>query len=400
MKILMVNKFLYPNGGSETYIFRLGECLVKQGHEVQYFGMEHAGRIVGNRINAYTASMDFHGGGKLGKLMYPIKTIYSAEARKKIRMVLDDFQPDVCHLNNFNYQLTPSIILEIRKWEKQTGHSCRIVYTAHDYQLVCPNHMCNNPNTHENCEKCLGGHFLNCVKGKCIHSSFARSAVGAMEATVWKWLGVYKQIDRIICCSHFMKTKLDTNPVLADKTIVMHNFADSVESGESEKKEYVLYFGRYSREKGIVTLIQAAKELPEIQFVFAGSGPLEMHLQNIPNIKDVGFQRGEALAQLIREAKFTVYPSEWYENCPFSVMESQMYGTPVLGADIGGIPELIRVGETGELFESENVDQLTEKIRKLWDSPDLTAQYSRNCSGLCFDSNREYVQKVTETIYV
>lgn len=400
MKILMVNKFLHPNGGSETYIFQLGECLVKLGHEVQYFGMEHAGRIVGNRINAYTANMDFHGGGKLEKLMYPIKTIYSVEARKKIRMVLDDFQPDVCHLNNFNYQLTPSIILEIRKWEKQTGHSCRIVYTAHDYQLVCPNHMCSNPNTHENCEKCLGGHFLNCVKGKCIHGSFARSAVGAVEATVWKWMGVYKQIDRIICCSRFMKTKLDTNPVLADKTSALHNFVDSVESGDSQKKEYVLYFGRYSREKGIPTLIQAAKALPEIPFIFAGSGPLEHLLEDIPNIKNVGFQRGEDLAKMIREAKFTVYPSEWYENCPFSVMESQRYGTPVLGADIGGIPELIRVGETGELFESENADELKEKIRKLWNSPDLIARYSRNCSSLCFDSIQEYVQKITKSIYV
>ena len=150
MKILMINKFLHPNGGSETYIFKLGQQLQTMGHEVQYFGMEHEGRVVGNRVDAYTSNMDFHGGSKLAKLTYPIKTIYSAEARQKIRLVLDDFQPDVCHLNNFNYQLTPSIILEIRKWEKRTGHRCRIVYTAHDYQLVCPNHMCNHPGTLQN----------------------------------------------------------------------------------------------------------------------------------------------------------------------------------------------------------------------------------------------------------
>ena len=145
MKILMVNKFLYPNGGSETYIFKLGEFLTSKGHEVQYFGMEHEGRRVGNRVNAYTADMDFHQGSKWSKLTYPIKTIYSLEARKKIRLVLEDFEPDVCHINNFNYQLTPSIILEIHKWSKQTGHKCRIIFTAHDYQLVCPNHMLNNP---------------------------------------------------------------------------------------------------------------------------------------------------------------------------------------------------------------------------------------------------------------
>ena len=394
MKILMVNKFLHPNGGSETYIFKLGAYLQSQGHEVQYFGMEHEGRIVGNRVNAYTSNMDFHGGSKLSKLMYPIKTIYSVEARKKIRLVLDDFQPDVCHLNNFNYQLTPSIILEIRKWEKQSGHKCKIIYTAHDYQLVCPNHMCNNPNTHENCEKCLGGNFLNCTKGKCIHSSLAKSAIGTMEATFWKWMGIYKQIDKIICCSHFMKTKLDTYPVLADKTVAMHNFIDPVEEKKVQKKDYVLYFGRYSQEKGIATLIQAAKELPEIPFVFAGSGPLEHLLEGIPNIQNVGFQRGEALETLIREARFTVYPSEWYENCPFSVMESQMYGTPVLGANIGGIPELIRVGETGELFESGNVEELTQSIDVMYKDMIKLGVYYDKCQNIQFDTLERYVKKL------
>ncbi len=396
MKILMINKFLHPNGGSETYIFKLGAYLQSQGHEVQYFGMEHEGRIVGNAVDAYTSDMDFHGGSKLAKLLYPIKTIYSMEARKKIRLVLDDFQPDVCHLNNFNYQLTPSIILEIRKWEKQSGHKCRILYTAHDYQLVCPNHMCHNPNTHENCEKCLGGHFLNCTKGRCIHGSLAKSAVGTLEATFWKWMGVYKQIDTVICCSHFMKTKLDTNPVFAGKTVAMHNFVDPVEQKDVQKKDYVLYFGRYSQEKGIETLIRAAKELPEIPFIFAGSGPLEHLLEGVPNIKNVGFQRGEALETLIREARFTVYPSEWYENCPFSVMESQMYGTPVLGANIGGIPELIRVGETGELFDSGNQEELKQKLVNLWCNRYLD-QFSReNDESFGFDTVEEYAHKIMQ----
>lgn len=393
MKVLMINKFLYPNGGSETYIFKLGAHLQSQGHEVQYFGMEHEGRVVGNQANAYTSDMDFHGGSKLAKLTYPIKTVYSSEARKKIRLVLDDFQPDVCHLNNFNYQLTPSIILEIRKWEKKSGHKCKIVYTAHDYQLVCPNHMCNNPGTNENCEKCLGGHFLNCTKGRCIHGSLAKSAIGTMEATFWKWRGVYKQIDAVICCSNFMKTKLDTNPVFAQKTVAMHNFVDPVEQKKVQKKDYVLYFGRYSQEKGIATLIKAARELPEIPFIFAGSGPLANLLEDVPNIKNVGFQKGEALEQLIREARFSVYPSEWYENCPFSVMESQMYGTPVLGANIGGIPELIQVGKTGELYESGNQDELVQKLKEMY-TASTSPDYAKACADIRFDTIDQYTEKL------
>lgn len=394
MKILMINKFLYPNGGSETYIFKLGEYLEKQGHEVQFFGMEHEGRCVENRVNAYTSDMDFHGGSKLAKVIYPVKTIYSLEARKKIRKVLDDFEPDVCHINNFNYQLTPSIILEIHKWSKQTGKKCRIIFTAHDYQLVCPNHMCNNPNTHENCEKCLGGHFLNCTKGKCIHGSIAKSAIGTLEAEFWKVNGAYKYIDAMICCSEFMKTKLDTNSLFAKKTIALHNFIDKVEWKDTEKKDYVLYFGRFSEEKGIGTLLKVCKELPNIQFVFAGTGPLEDTVNGISNIKNVGFQTGEALETLIREARYSIYPSEWYENCPFSVMESQMYGTPVLGANIGGIPELIQNGKTGELFESTNAKDLKEKIEKLWEDKPLTDSYSKNCQDISFDTIEEYYKKL------
>lgn len=394
MKVLMVNKFLYPNGGSETYIFKLSEALEKAGHQVEFFGMEHEGRCVGNRVNAYTSDMDFHGGSKLSKLMYPLKTIYSKEAREKIRLVLDDFAPDVVHLNNFNYQLTPSMILEIVKWRKETGKKCKIVFTAHDYQLVCPNHMCNNPNTRENCEKCLGGHFMNCTKGKCIHGSTAKSFIGTLEASFWKMKGTYQYIDKFICCSEFMKTKLDSNPLFAPKTIAIHNFIEEIPWVEEQKENYVLYFGRYSEEKGIRTLIEAAKRMPEVDFIFAGKGPLEDLLAEVPNIKNVGFQSGEALKSLIRKAKMSVYSSEWYENCPFSVMESQMYGTPVIGANIGGIPELIQEGRTGFLYESGDVDALVDVIHKLWQDDELAKNCHEACKELTFDNIEQYLEKI------
>jgi glycosyltransferase involved in cell wall biosynthesis len=362
------------------------------GHEVQYFGMEHEGRVVGNRVEAYTSDMDFHGGSKLSKLTYPIKTIYSSEARKKLRLVLEDFQPDVCHLNNFNYQLTPSIILEIRKWSK----TCRIVYTAHDYQLVCPNHMCRTVSSNENCEKCLGGHFLNCTKGKCIHGSLAKSVIGTLEGTFWKWMGVYEQIDTIICISEFMKAKLDRYPVLADKTVVLHNFVEGEECQDIRKKDYVLYFGRFAQEKGIATLISVAKELPDIPFIFAGSGPLEDRLTGVENIKNVGFQQSEGLRRLIREARFTVCPSEWYEPFGLTIAESIVSGTPVLGANIGGIPELIRPGETGALFESGNAEQLRQCIESLWQDKEKLDAYAIRCRNKMFVSQQQYYESLME----
>ncbi len=390
MRILMIHKFLYPKGGSETYLFQVGAQLHSQGHQVQYFGMDSENRCLGNRVGAYTSSMDFHRKNPLTMLSYAFRTIYSREARRKLRQVLEDFQPEVCHLNNFHYQLTPSILLEIRKWSRQSGYPCKLLYTAHDYQLVCPNHMCRNLRTGENCEKCLDGKFSPCVKNRCIHGSFLKSGIGTLEAIFWNKMGVYRQLDKIICCSHFLKSKLDRNPILAGKTTVMHNFAEK-EEASPEKKNYVLFFGRYSQEKGVLTLLQAARELPQIPFVFAGAGPLAERIRSIPNVQDVGFQNGEALKRWIREAKFTVCPSETYENCPFSVLESISLGTPVLGAEIGGIPELIRDGVDGRLFESGNERALRETILSLWEDPQRLKCWSENCKTAALPTVETYV---------
>ena len=395
MKVLMVNKFLYPNGGSETYMFNLGNYLVSQGHEVQYFGMEHEGRIVGNRVNAYTSDMDFHGGSKLSKLMYPIKTIYSSEARKQIRKVLEDFQPDVVHLNNFNYQLTPSVILEIVKWRKDSKRVCRVIYTAHDYQLICPNHMINNPNTKENCEKCIGGNYLNCVKGKCIHGSSTKSLVGAMEGFYWNTRKTYKYIDKVVCISYFEESRIKRNKNLAGKTCVLYNYSSiSRPNHYPEKKNYVLYFGRFSEEKGFRTFVEACKELPDIQFVIAGGGPLVNIIKDTQNIENKGFQSGEELQALIAEAKFAVVPSEWNEPFGLTIIEAQSLGTPVIGARIGAISELIDEDKNGLLFESHNVDELVKKIRELWEDKERLEVYINGCKSTNVVSIQDYYKRL------
>ena len=418
MKILMVNKFLHPNGGSETYIFKLGEQLQKMGHEVQYFGMENEGRIVGNHAEVYTSDMDFHAGG-FKKLLYPLHIIYSTEAKGKMRRVLEDFEPDVVHLNNINFQLTPSVIYAVRAYEKKHGRKIRIVYTAHDYQWVCPNHMMRIPSTGEICFACRGGDYVQCSKNRCIHNSRVKSLLGTIEAKYYAKRQTYGLVDVIVCPSEFMKKRLDTNPLLADKTVVMHNFidADAMKRAETacgtdtgqdtvqksamrhDGRDYVVYFGRFSEEKGTKTLLDACRALQDIPFVFAGTGPLEDKVNEVANVENRGFVTGEALRKLVSRARFSVYPSEWYENCPFSVMESQMYGTPVLVSDLGGAPELVQAGKTGELFRGGNVEELTEHIRALWNNPELCRQYSENCKEINFDTVREYCDKIVRKVY-
>lgn len=396
MKILIVNKFLYPNGGSETYIFRLGEQLQKMGHEVQFFGMEHEGRIVGNRAESYTSDMDFHT-GKLARILYPFKIIYSNEARRKIRKVLDDFRPDAVHLNNFNFQLTPSILYEIDRYRRETGSKVKIVFTAHDSQIVCPNHLMQQYISKERCTKCVGGSPWNCAKYKCIHGSFVKSLLGSIEAFLYRSLGTYRLIDTAICPSAFLKEKLDACRELKGKTVVMHNFMEPFKEGEGKEgeiKPYVLYFGRYSKEKGIETLLAVCKKLPEISFIFAGNGPYEEQVNGAVNITNKGFTTGKDLTELIHNARFCVFPSECNENCPFTVMESLACGTPVIGAKIGGVPELIEDSVTGYLFESGNKEQLCRQIEFLWNHPQEVERLTKGCKTIKFDSVEGYCGKL------
>ena len=141
----MVNKFLYPRGGCETYMLSLGEQLEKLGHEVEYFGMFDEKNTVSNRANQYTQNMDFHSKG-LARFLYPFKIIYSFEAKNKLIKVIDDFKPDIIHMNNINFQLTPSIIYAAKK------RNIPVVQTVHDYQMICPNHLLYNFDKNVICE--------------------------------------------------------------------------------------------------------------------------------------------------------------------------------------------------------------------------------------------------------
>lgn len=388
MRILFVNKFLYENGGSETYILKLGEYFKSIGHEVQFFGMEDERNIVGNEWDILTKNVNFHK-KSLGTLFYPFKIIYSLEARRKIGRIIELFKPDVANLNNINFQITPSIIYELKK------HKIPVFFTAHDYQLICPNHLMYQPNKGVPCEECVSSGFGRCIKNSCIHGSKFRSILGYFESKLYHVLKTYSLIDKVICPSEFLEKKFLGNKIFHGKTVTMHNFIQKVTVSDVVKKgDYVLYFGRFTKEKGINTLIKVCKLLPEIPFVFAGGGPLEDLLKNTKNIRNAGFLNGDELKNTISNARFSVYPSEWYENCPFSVMESQMYGTPVIGADIGGIPELIKNGKTGLLFQAGNADDLVDKITTLWNNRSLLEEMTDNCLKVKFDTPAVYGDKL------
>lgn len=391
MKILMVNKFLHPHGGSETYMLKLGEYLTSLGNEVQYFGMEHPDRCVGNSAGCYTENMDFHNSSILKELSLPFKIIYSKEARKKISAVIENFRPDVVHLNNINFQLTPSIIYEIKK------HGIPIVQTVHDTQMVCPNHKMYIDRKQSTCRECINGNYINCVKNKCLHNSLPKSMLAAFESYFYHRKNTYNLIDRFICPSKFMTEVMQNAGVDRHKLITLHDFCDKYIHlpPKNHDKKYVLYFGRLSPEKGIKTLVDVCRELKHIHFVFAGTGELSGLLKNIDNIEYVGFKSGKELDVLIRNALFSVCPSEWYENCSMSIIESLALGTPAIGSDLGGTPELISENENGLIFKAEDRQSLKNAIESLYNNPEKLAVMSEKCIE---KSNENNIEKYTEKL--
>lgn len=373
MKILMVNKFLYPKGGAETYFLKIGKYYQKQGHQVEYFGMYDEKNTVGNSANAYTYHMDFHGDG-LKRLIYPFKIIYSFEAKRNILEVIDRFHPDIIHYNNINFQLTPSII------EAAYKRGIPMVQTVHDYQMLCPNHLFFDVHTQKPCEACLSKSKWNCYKKSCIHGSKLKSVIGSIEAILYEHRKVYDKIDLYICPSFFMQEKLQSNPIYKNKTVVIHNFIEEIkEYKEVEKEDYILYFGRLSEEKGFEMFLKTCKQLSHIKFKIAGTGPMEGMWEDIENIEYVGFKMGQELDDLIMKAKFSIYPSIWYENCPLSVLESESLGTPVIATKMGGIPELIEDGKTGILLNEISVKELKNKIDMLYHEEEKLEQMQKNC---------------------
>ncbi len=377
MKILMVNKFLYPRGGSESYMLYLAEHLEKLGHEIQFFGMYDENNTVGNASGLYTQNMDFHGKG-LARFLYPFKIIYSLEAKKKIMQVIDDFKPDVVHMNNINFQLTPSIIYGIKK------KGIPLVQTVHDYQMICPNHLLYNFDRNIPCEKCVKGSHRNCIKNKCIHASKIKSIIGVLEAKLYLFLKTYKKVDLYVCPSHFLEKKLlSAKDYYKGKTKTIHNFINKEKFTGKGKGEdsYIVFVGRLSKEKGIENIAGAAKLLPEYNFVVAGSGPDEDIIKGISNVKLAGFLTGDALTALMGNAKVLLLPSVCYENCPLSILEAHALGVPVVTMNSGGMAELVKDGVTGTLVNDPTPEGIACKLKETLENEDYYNTLKENCKN-------------------
>ncbi len=369
LRVLIINKFYYPRGGDCVCSINLERLLTCHGHTTAVYSMSYPENIPSRWDSYFASEVDF-GKGMAHKIAALKRTLGLGDINRSFSKILDDFKPDVVHLNNIHSYLSPKLALIAKR------RNIKVVWTLHDYKLICPSYLCLHDG--HNCEECFTSK-ANVLKKRCMKGSLVASAVAYIEALKWNKDVLEHNVDTFICPSKFMRSKMMQAGFSEDKLVVNCNFLDfSIaerlkEPHSGQREDYYCFVGRLSHEKGLDVLLEAASQLP-YKLKIAGDGPL---MQESPsrNIEFLGRLNALQVSDLLSKARFSVIPSQWYENNPLGVIESLSCGTPVVGANIGGIPELIDDGRTGLIFESGSVDGLKSAIiaafDKNWDNDEI-----------------------------
>jgi glycosyltransferase involved in cell wall biosynthesis len=363
-KLISINNYHYRRGGSDVVYLDHAALMEEQGWRNGFFSMNHPKNFDTPWSEYFIEEIEFGNAYSISqKLAMASKVVYSLEAQKKLKRLLNDFPADVAHLHCIYHHLSPSIISTLR------DAGIPVVMTAHDLKIACPAYkMLNNTGV---CEKCKDGSLLNMVRHRCVRGSLAASAIVMLESSVHRMLNTYQgKLDKVVVPSRFFMEKFIEWGWPRDKFAYIPNYVDASRFKPAyEAGDYFLFFGRLAPEKGVATLMRAAK-MAGVKLKIAGTGPIEVELHGLQaelagDIEFLGYRSGAELHSLIREARAVVLPSEWYENAPMSVLESFALGTPVVGARIGGIPEMVIEDETGWTFESRNTDELAALLSRL-----------------------------------
>jgi glycosyltransferase involved in cell wall biosynthesis len=380
MKICLVNTYHYRRGGDSTYTFDLAALLESRGHDVVHFAMKHPKNFESPFEPFFVDHIDyreiFMTGGPVAKIRAFLRSLYSSEAKRKFAALLDETYPDIIHLQNFRRHLTFSILPEAVK------RNIPVVFTAHDYDPICPNSLLFA--SREVCEVCAGGHYYRALGVRCKEDSFVGTVPIVLEGTFTKWRRYYRHIDTIITPSDFLRNKLIEYGFDAGKVVTVNNFIDASAYQPAYGGNGFIYYGRLATEKGLESLIEAACRVPETAVMIAGDGPIRESLEQLclklgcRNVEFLGYvERGELLG-IVRGTGGVVMPSVWYENFPYSVLEAFALGKPVIASSMGGMPEMVKEGETGSLFGAGDALALSAKMKYFHTNVDAVEKMGRN----------------------
>jgi glycosyltransferase involved in cell wall biosynthesis len=368
-KLLSLNSYHYRRGGADVVYFEHAALFHKLGWDTAYFAMHHPMNVSSEWQSYFVDELQYGNTYTLpAKLGMAAKVIYSTEARSKLLRLLSKFRPHIAHAHNLYHHISPSVLPLLRQ------EGIPIVLTAHDLKLCCPSHQMLN--SQGLCERCKGGNFLHTVRHRCVHGSLTVSTLVAVESALHRWSGIYRRnLDRIVVPSLFYKAKFEEWGWSPDQVTYIPNFV-KVEDflPKPQAGQYFVYFGRLATEKGFATLLQACLN-SKAQLVVVGDGELSGEVQeavsaSMGRITWLGRRTGQDLFDAVANARAIILPSEWYENAPMSILEGYALGKPVIGAKIGGIPELVNEGETGFLFPSGDAQALSAAIEHMRDLPD------------------------------
>jgi glycosyltransferase involved in cell wall biosynthesis len=362
MKVLMANNYFYLRGGSERVMFNDIQALAAAGVEVIGFSAVDPANVSTPYPAHFTRGVDIHATTPFRQIRAAWELMDSKRTGDDFGALLDETRPDVVHFHNVYGRLTTSILAEARR------RRVPAVLTAHDYKLVCPSYLMLRDG--KPCEACVDGGFYRCALRRCHKNSLATSAVNTAEAYFTRWAHRYGAISTFLCPSRFLEMLLMRSGIGFNRVMYHPNAVDPAAYEPRYGGEYVLYAGRLSHEKGLPTLLRAMVGTT-IPLRIAGAGPMEESVRQFaatsgePVVLE-GHCDGARLAKLFQNAAFVVTPSEWYENAPMTILEAFAYGKPVVATRIGGIPELVAEGKTGQLVDCHAPDQLRMAIRSLW----------------------------------
>nr|MBC7613680.1 glycosyltransferase family 4 protein [Pseudopedobacter sp.] len=386
MNILMINWTWYPSGGDWTYIDNLNHLYQKNGHHIIPFSMKNELNISTPYDKYFVENINYKSLNQNINLTDGVrvlaKSIYSAEAIEKISKLLDENTIDLVHLNLIHKYITPAIIKVIK------AANIPIIWTLHDYTIICPEgtFLSNG----EVCEDCKVGKFYNATFKKCKKGSLMASMVASIDNYTNHYLNFYQYVDYFICPSKFLFDKFKSYGFFPEKLRQIYHcyqtedILKEQETRSTHQDKFIVYVGRLEKYKGIHTLLAAMRRCKNIHLKIVGDGSLNNELKQyvskhqLHNVQFLGKKNNTDVLAVVKQAEFLVCPSECYEIFGFTIIEAMLMQTPVIGADIGAIPETVIPDQTGLLFEMGNEEQLAQQIITLFNQPEKIKQLGLN----------------------
>lgn len=380
MRILSINKYYAMIGGADREMFNLEKVLSNHGHEVAAFAVE----IPENRDTQFRA--DFPQGrdwsraeneSLLGKAKAFVKIIYNKRAKNHLRRVIEKFEPDIAHVHNLHFDLSPSVLDALHE------AGVPVVMSLHDSRLFCPNAYFFTKG--EQCAKCLYHRYYHAAVNACIKGSYAGSLAVAVSHYINHWRGVWnKRVDRYISPTRVIRDLAIGAGIPSDR-IDVFTYPVSLDRKPSwTAGNYLLYCGNHVIPKGVDTLIDAIGLLPgPLPVKICGRGPETARMKHaveergLTNVEFLGFVSDDDLASLLVGCRAVVLPSLGFDNSNALVREANAAGKPVLGSDSGGIPETVVDGVTGLIFRKGDAAGLALLMQRIMAEEELALTLGR-----------------------